>query len=699
MKKLLLISMYGIASAIGSALLTGCSEERAEAIAPETAPVVASVARVTATQPTKASNFGLLDADGKYHELARYGRDSKAIVLYSTGVECPIARLTAPTLMALRDKYAPQGAIFLMLNANAHDERKEVAAEAKEFKNDIPILMDDTQIIASMLGISRTCEALVIDPKSFEVVYRGAIDDRVDYEAQKNEAQHKYLDDALAAFLSGQPVKVARSEVKGCVIDVEALPKEVSYTKDIVPILNQHCVMCHKPGNIGPFAFTGHEKIAGRKGMIREVLLSKRMPPWHADAPSTQFANDISLSREKMRKMIAWLEAGAPKDGESDPLAQLASAPAEEWPLGKPDAVFEIPEQKLPATGTIPYVAIEVPSGLTEPHWIRAAVVKPSNLQVTHHALVFLKYPPELKDQEPDFGGGINGYFAGYVPGQLSAPFPKDTAKWMPAGVSFHFQLHYTTTGKEETDRTQLALYFQDEKSERILETRAGSTGEFEIPPNVYDHPVTADFRFHRDSLLYGISPHMHYRGSHMKYEAEYPDGTKEILLSVPNYQFNWQTMYTFAEPKSIPGGTLVKISGSFDNSVRNEDNPDPMAAVKFGEQTWDEMFVCYMNYSENPGAPVVRGKRERGKQEEGIRTGVQLDKDNIIGTQWKGDKYTFEFAANGEMTINGTIKGTYKIEGQELHFKAAGNDFTFYLRGDVLCPDKDSDFHFRRTK
>ncbi|HRK36102.1 MAG TPA: redoxin domain-containing protein [Candidatus Hydrogenedentes bacterium] len=692
--------------------ITGCSQEPAEAVQPaevvvaaeQPAPIAAQPAANNKTAlPSKAKNFGLLDQNGKFHELRRYGRDSKAIVLYSTGNGCPIARHTSHALHALRDKFGPQGVIFLMLNGNLQDDRKSIVAEATEFKMDIPILIDHTQLVTSQLGIARTCEALLIDPKSLDIVYRGAIDDRVDYETQKSEPSKKYLEDALTAHLAGQPIQLASSETRGCLIDVEPLPKNISYTKDIVPILQARCVRCHSEGNIGPFAFDAHDEVAGRGGMIREVTMTNRMPPWHADAPQGVFANDSSLSRDDMRKLFAWFDNGAQKDGDVDPLIEIAAAAETDWPLGKPDLIVDVPEQTIQATGTIPYIKVVVPSGLTEDKWVRAVDLRPSNRAVSHHILAFPKYPDAIKDQEPDFDGGIGGYFAGYLPGQEVMPFPEGSAKWLPAGVSFHFQFHYTTTGKEEKDHTQLGLYFQDEKPERMIQTDAGSTPAFEIPPNTYDHPVEAEFGFYRDSLLYSMSPHMHFRGSHMQYTAYYPDGSSELLLSVPNYQFNWQTLYTFAEPKAIPAGTLLKVTGGFDNSVRNAFNPDPTATVRFGEQTWEEMFVAYLNYSSDPNSEVVRPKRNRGNDDddddEGIRTGIPLNAENIIGSEWTGDKYTFLFGANGEMTINKVIKGKYEIVGDELRFTAAGNDFTFYIRGDVLCPEKDRDWHFRRLK
>jgi len=639
---------------------------------------------------TKAEDFVLLDHVGRAHELRRYAADAKAIVLYSTATGCPIARQSVPALKELRAAFEPQGVEFLLINASPYDDRESIREEAEEFGLDLPVLIDETQLVLGGLDVERTCEAILIDPATYAIVYRGAIDDRIDYTTQRPEGGKDYLREALNAFLAGQPIETAYSATKGCLIDYKPLPEDVSYAKDVAPIIAERCLACHTEGNIAPFAFENHRDVSGRSKMIREVVLSKRMPPWHADPQVNTFENDRSLSVGQTRTLLAWIDAGAPESGEDDPLESAAAGNEEvEWRLGKPDLVVDLPEvQQLPASGVIDYRYIEVASGLTEDKWLRAVDVRPTNLEATHHVLVFLIYPPERQDQQPDYDGGLDGYFADYLPGTLPRPLPENTGKLIPAGATFQFQLHYTATGKEEEDRTSMALYFYDEKPERELATRAATTVDFLIPPNDPEVPAAASHYVARDSILFSVAPHMHYRGKWIQYEIEYPDGEREQILSVPFYNFNWQTEYVFDEPIEVPGGSRIITSGAWDNSVRNPLNPDPNRAVAFGEQSFDEMFVGYVNYSYDPGAPVARRERSRrrpGHQREVVRTGVPINAETIIGSEWTGGKYRMRFEAGGVMYVNDTVQGAYTIDGNNVNFSVAGQDHEFSIQDDLL--------------
>jgi peroxiredoxin len=664
-------------------------------------PSLGSPGQIPEGLATRAEDFVLLDHKGRSHELRRYAIDAKAIVLYSTATGCPIARQSVPALKALHAEFEPQGVVFLLVNASTYDDRSSVEAEAAEFGLDLPVLMDETQHVLAGLGVERTCEAIVIDPATYRIVYRGAIDDRIDYTAQRPEGGTDFLRDALAAFLAGQPVETTYAAPKGCLVDYMPLPMEVSYVNDIAPIIAGRCVACHSKGKIAPFAFEKYQDVSGRGGMIREVVLSRRMPPWHADPHVGTFENDRALTVDETRTLLAWIDAGAPKDGEADPLEPDGgvSIPLQ-WPLGEPDLIVELPEvQQLPASGAIDYRYFNVPSGLTEDKWLRAADVRPTNLEVTHHVLVFVIYPPELQSEQPDYDGGLDGYFAIYLPGTQPAPLPDDTGKWIPAGSTFQFQMHYTATGKEEQDRTKVALYFYDEKPSRELATRAATTVDFLIPPNDSEVPAAASHFIARDSILFSVTPHMHYRGKWFQYEIEYPDGEREAILSVPYYDFNWQTEYVFEEPIALPAGSRIIAAGAWDNSVRNPMNPDPNKAVVFGEQSFDEMFVGYVNYSYDPNAPAMRRDRSgrgRGRDREVVRTGVPINAETIVGTEWTGGKYRMRFEADGVMHVNDTVQGTYTIDGNKVNFHVAGQDHVFTIKDDLLLSD---DYPLQRLK
>ncbi len=557
-------------------------------------------------QNQTVENFRLTDHTGRSQELYRYA-DARAIVLCVGGNGCPIVRQSVSTLKDLRDHFGGQGVVFAMLNANPQDDPDSIAREAAEFEIPFPVLVDSAQVVARALHVTRTAEAIVIDPKTWTIIYRGAINDRLGYGTQKPKATKNYLADALARFLAGQKVSPAKTPVKGCAVTFASASgkpgQAVSYAKQVAPILQKHCVSCHRSGQIGPFAMSSHQKVAGWSSTIRETILEQRMPPWHADPHRGVFANDRSLSREDAHTLLNWIDQGAPRGDGADPLAANPPPAAEPWPLGKPDYVVSMDtEQTIPATGLVDYRYVVVDAPVTEDVWVRAAVVRPGNFKVLHHCLVFLKYPEALKKQQPNYHGGAGGYFIGYVPGTLPSAFPEGTGKFIPKGSKIIFQMHYTPTGKEEKDRTEIGLYVLPAKPAMELRTRAAAQNKFAIPPGEPDHEVRGEYRFKKDALLYSLSPHMHLRGSRFRYDAHYPDGRTETILSVPHYDFNWQTLYELAEPKKIPAGTRLVCTGAFDNSASNPANPDAAKPVKWGEQSWDEMFIGYINFAELPG-------------------------------------------------------------------------------------------------
>jgi len=339
--------------------------------------------------------------------------------------------------------------------------------------------------------------------------------------------------------------------------------------------------------------------------MIEEVLLAQRMPPWHADPHYGSFVNERALAAEQAQTLVRWVEQGAPREPGDDPLASHAPPPARDWPLGQPDFVVKFPTaQEIPASGVLDYRYIPVTSPIRSNAWLRAAVVRPGNKKVVHHILVLVTTAQELQNHKMrNGGGGIDGYFSAYVPGYEAVPFPEGAGKFLPAGSILMFQVHYTTSGKTETDQSEIGLYLAREKPATELKTRSAFNVKFQIPPGSPNEESEAEFKFTKDALLYDMSPHMHLRGSWFSYEAVYPDGKKEVLLSVPHYDFKWQHLYRLTQPKRLPAGTRLVCRGAHDNSPQNPDNPDPNASVRFGDQTFDEMFIGYFNYTDAPQA------------------------------------------------------------------------------------------------
>jgi hypothetical protein len=424
----------------------------------------------------------------------------------------------------------------------------------------------------------------------------------------------------------------------------------VSFSKDVAPILFKSCANCHKPADIAPFSVLSYKDVRPWAKSIREKVINREMPPWSADPRYGDFSNNPSLSQSEIDTIVAWVDQGA-KEG--DP-KDLPPAPRfnEAWEIGKPDVILAMPEEyTLAATGADDYIYFRVPTNFTEDKWVQAVEFRPGNKRIVHHAAVFIESPdllemakananrrgqsfdpralPSLFESQsgsvlrkegtvrrvaPDAqviddgcsspnGGAIGGGGAGarllcvYAPGRNADIWPAGTAKRVPAGSNFIFQMHYAkTTGKPEKDRTIVGLRFAQAPVKQMIESRDVTNFFFKIPPGAENHEATACYTFPRDVQLVNYMPHMHVRGKDMKYEVIYPDGRRETLLSV-DYNFNWQTLYKLKRPVPIPRGTKFRVTAHFDNSTKNARNPDPTRAVRFGEPTYDEMLVGFIDF------------------------------------------------------------------------------------------------------
>lgn len=561
-----------------------------------------ALAAAAAGEPGPAvDDFALLDQLGRFHQLHDYAA-ARAIVLFVQGNGCPIARGAVPELNALRAELEPQGVVFLALNASPQDERDAVAAEAAEFGLTLPVLLDETQLVAESLGVTRTAEVLVIDPASWRLVYRGPIDDGRHYETQRPARAH-YLRDVLRAQLAGRPPDYDARPAPGCLLlkagREATAAKPVSYAGDVVPILRARCLGCHRAGGVAPWSMTSYEMVRGWSPMIRESIRTGRMPPWHADPHVGRFSNDSSLSPADARTLVHWIEAGSPRGEGPDPLAEASPPPASEWTLGEPDLVLSAPAQSIPASGIVDYryETVDVPLGREA--WLRAVDIRPTNLRVTHHATAYVVYPDGEEGPDVEGPGFARGLFAGYVPGREPEPFPEDTGFRLPRGARIRFQLHYTATGREEVDTPRIGLYLAERAPRYPLKIGAAANLSFEIPAGAPDYEDVAERTLGSDVVVYRLIPHMHFRGRRMAIEARLPDGTRELLLNVPSYRFGWQREYVLAEPRRLAKGTRIVARAGFDNSARNPANPDPSVAVRWGEQSFDEMLIGYFLYRE----------------------------------------------------------------------------------------------------
>ena len=554
-----------------------------------------------ASAQERVDDFALLDHRGRFHELQNHA-DATAVVLFVQGNGCPISRKAVPVMNALRAEFEPRGVVFLGLNANLQDDRRSVAREVEEYGLELPVLIDETQLVAEALGVRRTAEVFVVDPRGWNLVYRGPIDDRLDYGTQK-PATRAFLREALLAQLAGEPLHFEARESPGCLIFFphagEREPRAVSYADDVAPILMARCGACHREGGVAPWAMTSFSVVQGWSPMIREVVRTRRMPPWHADPHVGRFSNDISLEPGDARKLVHWIEAGALRGVGPDPLEQDPSPPPPPWPLGTPDLVLEASRQEIPATGVVDYRYETVPVPLESETWLRAVDIRPSNPRVTHHATAYIVDASGAARGAVEGPGFARGLFAGFVPGREPEPFLEGTGFRLPPGSRIRFQLHYNTTGRQEVDTPRIGLYFHDGPVEHELKIGAAVNTSFEIPAGARDYEATAEHTLEKEIIVYALTPHMHFRGKRMAIEAHYANGAHEVLLNVPSYDFNWQRRYALEEPLRLPRGTRIIARAGFDNSDRNPANPDASRAVGWGEQSFDEMLISYFLYTE----------------------------------------------------------------------------------------------------
>ncbi|WP_262693547.1 redoxin domain-containing protein [Kordiimonas aquimaris] len=538
-------------------------------------------------------NFTLLDHKGRSHELYYYS-DAPAIVLMIQGNGCPIVRNAWSDYQAVRDQFLGQGVQFYMLNANRQDSRAKLNGEAEDFGYDMPILKDETQLVAEALGVKRTAEVLVISPDDWSIVYRGPVNDRIGYGQQRSTAGENYLADALSATLAGEAVEKRIRASKGCIVNLPEAAKraehaQISYSETIAPMLAENCASCHEEGGIGPWAMTDYSMIEGFAPMIREVVRTKRMPPWSADPHIGKFSNGRGLTTEEKRTLVHWIEAGAPRGEGSDPLAERQTA-ATEWPLGEPDLIIEAPGFDVPRSGVVDYQFPTVLNPLDKDVWVRAVTVVPGDKTVVHHALVGSS-EEVTKPGEGNYDDVFDNYLIGFVPGAESYIYPEGTGVEVKAGGEFRFQMHYTPSGRETTDRTKLGLYFYKDAPDYKLRQQVALNPRLGIPANEASHYEQAYFEFDNPATIYMLFPHAHFRGTASQFDVEYPDGRSETILSVPKYDFNWQHTYSLEEPLEVPAGARLIHRTAYDNTGRNLANPDPDRVVPWGLQSSDEML------------------------------------------------------------------------------------------------------------
>ncbi len=558
---------------------------------------------------TRVKEFRLRDDSGRVRTLAEF-KSSKALVLVFIGTSCPVANGYAEVLRELAQRYAPRGAQFLGVNANEDEDLAAVAAHAREYRFGFPVLKDEKQALADRVGARVTPEVFVLDAAR-AVRYRGRIDDGYVTRTRKSpEPKRRDLEEALEAVLAGKPVPTPVTTALGCEIPRPrrvASSGKVTYHRDVAPILQRRCQSCHRPGQVAPFSLLTYKEARSWATEIRTFTANRQMPPWLAEPGFGEFEDVRRLSDEEIGTLSAWVNAGAPEGNRKQ--APPARTWSDEWMLGKPDLVLEPSEPyEVAASGDDDFRVFVLPTGLTEDKQVVAVDFKPGNPRVVHHLVSFVDTSGKGRELDaaepgPGYSSGLGGIkipeaaIQGvWAPGNLPRFLPPGVGRPLPKNGDIVLQVHYHKTGKPETDRPKVALYFASEPVKQAARTALVGPFDIDIPAGAANHEHRFMMTLRSEMRVLNIMPHMHLLGKELKVTALLPDGARQELVWVRAWDYRWQDSYRYKEPLRLPAGTKIELVAHFDNSAANPRNPSsPPRRVQFGEQTTDEMAFAIM--------------------------------------------------------------------------------------------------------
>ncbi|QDS94083.1 Thiol-disulfide oxidoreductase ResA [Roseimaritima multifibrata] len=518
--------------------------------------------------------------------------DKRLVAVVFLGTECPLAKLYGPRLNDIQERFSDKGVQVIGINSNSQDSLTEIAAYVHRHHISFPMLKDPGSRVADQFRAERTPEVFLLDSER-KIRYHGRIDDQYGVGYSREREASPELVNAIEDLLAGKPIAVPNTEAVGCHIGrLKTLEPhgDVTYTKHIAPIMNAHCVSCHREGEIAPFTLSSYDDLIGWEETILEVLDDKRMPPWSANPAHGSFSNDPSLSPEDRQLLETWVDNGMPEGDAKDLPPTPNWTPG--WQIPEPDQIVKMDKVPfdVPAEGIVDYQRFIVDPGWKEDKYITAAEARPDCRTVVHHILVYV-IPEGATRQD------LRQIVAGYAPGTPPIELTDGIAIRVAANSRLLFEMHYTPNGSAQKDLSYAGFCFTEKENvRRVLTGQLAINTRFKIPPGDANHVVLANYISRQDEQLVSMTPHMHVRGKSFRYEAQFPDGRKQVLLDVPNYDFNWQLKYFLKEPLTLPAGTRILCTAVFDNSEANLTNPDPNKEVRWGDQSFEEMMIGFMD-------------------------------------------------------------------------------------------------------
>lgn len=531
---------------------------------------------------------GLEFKDIRYlrRELRDFG-DKRAFVFVGTNSTCPLVQRYVPKLNRLQAEYAAQDVQFISLNVAPAESIAAMAAHAIEMKVQFPTVKDLNGECVRRLGLTRTPEVAVLD-SDYRLVYRGRIDDQYRVGGARPNVSEDNLHVALKAIVTGQPVEITETPTEGCLIAKPPQLPNLSLTyADVAPIIKQNCVECHRPGTEAPFSLGTYADVAAQTETIAEVVDDRRMPPWYGGPEDKDFVNHRGLTDDERLKIVNWVASGAIR---GQVFSEPALAPPENgaWTIGQPDLIIRTPmADEIPSDGYVPYRYAVLEHAFEADTYVNAIQITSDNPNVLHHCNL-IGVPPGKTPLNAQF-------ITGKVPGSQPLVTDPRVAVKIPVGTTLMLQIHFTTTGKPETCRISVGMKFAGGVVDKQFRHILMKSSTFAIPPGHSNYEVKQGQVIDRPTTGIGLFTHMHLRGKDMKFLVDYPAGNTETLLTVPNYNFDWQMGYRWAPgARRFPAGSRFHVVAHFDNSLFNPFNPDPTATVREGRQTFHEMMYGF---------------------------------------------------------------------------------------------------------
>ena len=590
----------------------------------------------------KVETFTFMGRDGAVSAETVVG--SKATVLAFVSFDCPVSNAAMPVLNKIQQTYGEKGVKIIAVNPGDVPQ-SAVEKAVKEFSPTFRIVRDPKAAVAKACGVETTPEVVVLDSNRV-IRYAGRIDNS--YSARLKKNSHPLETDlvkALDDLLAGREVKTPLTKAIGCPIifdDAKPISTQLTYHKDVGPILQQHCAACHRPGQAGPFSLLTYKQAVNWADDIKTYTQSREMPPWKLAKVGPEYHNQRFLTDAELKVLAEWADGGTPEGDPKDALPPKEFV--EGWQLGKPDLILSADEEfSLAATGPDLFRCFVLPTGLSEDQFVVGYEVRPGNPQVVHHTLNYWDATgkgaqlaaqsqkaakPSDRDHGPGYSTGMGvgfiplpkpgqegpvfGGLGGWAPGQMPRKLPDGTGYFLPKGADVILQVHYHRDGRARQDKTKIGLYFAKKPIEKPYRSVTIGRSNFlmAIPANRTDYVIKESIWVNTDSTLHSIMPHMHLIGKSVKVSMTSPGSDTKVLLAIPDWDYNWQETYWLKEPISIKAGTRFDIEAIYDNSAGNPNNPNsPPKVVTFGEQTTNEMLFGFLGMTSDSKARISVGR------------------------------------------------------------------------------------------